>query len=235
MAKITTLFEDSAKTEALYPRTKVSAVSDENNTSLEELLQNVNTDLVNLGVIADLDIDVSTLQPTTAYIGRTDDNTLNKPDSAGGGLVLMVTSNTAQWARVVYYSDAGMFLRVATSGIWHTWTPMFIRAISYSTATANSTYFSSGFVHYAKIGNIVIVNLELALKASVGSGIVPNIMSGLPAPAKSGEPFLMQQFGTDQSWRITVNADGSVQSHYDAQSASGSQWYGTFTYVAKEG
>lgn len=41
MAKITTLFEDSAKTEALYPRTKVSAISDENNTSLTELLESV--------------------------------------------------------------------------------------------------------------------------------------------------------------------------------------------------
>lgn len=41
MAKVTTLFEDSAKTEALYPRTKVSAISDENNTSLTELLGSV--------------------------------------------------------------------------------------------------------------------------------------------------------------------------------------------------
>lgn len=41
MAKITTLFEDSAKTEALYPRTKVSAISDGNNTSLEELLDDL--------------------------------------------------------------------------------------------------------------------------------------------------------------------------------------------------
>lgn len=38
MAKVTTLFEDSAKTEALYPRTKVSAISDANNNSLETIL-----------------------------------------------------------------------------------------------------------------------------------------------------------------------------------------------------
>ena len=41
MAKITTLFEDSAKTEALYPRTKVSAVSDRNNKSLEEIIDDL--------------------------------------------------------------------------------------------------------------------------------------------------------------------------------------------------
>lgn len=39
MAKITTLYEDSAKTEALYPRTKVSAISDANNNSLETILE----------------------------------------------------------------------------------------------------------------------------------------------------------------------------------------------------
>lgn len=41
MAKITTLYEDSAKTEALYPRTKVSAISDGDNKSLEELLDDL--------------------------------------------------------------------------------------------------------------------------------------------------------------------------------------------------
>ena len=46
MAKVTTLFEDSAKTEALYPRTKVSAITDENNTSLTELLDSVSSECV---------------------------------------------------------------------------------------------------------------------------------------------------------------------------------------------
>ena len=37
-SKITTLFEDSAKTNALYPRTKVSAVSDANGDGLQSIL-----------------------------------------------------------------------------------------------------------------------------------------------------------------------------------------------------
>lgn len=41
MAKITTLYGDSAKTEALYPRTKVSAVSDGDNRSLEEIIDDL--------------------------------------------------------------------------------------------------------------------------------------------------------------------------------------------------
>ena len=37
-SKVTTLFEDSAKQNALYPRTKVSAISDNSSNSLQQLL-----------------------------------------------------------------------------------------------------------------------------------------------------------------------------------------------------
>lgn len=234
MAKITTLYEDSAKTEALYPRTKVSAVSDGDNTSLEELLQNLDTDLVNLGVISDLDIDVSTFQPVTAYIGRTNGDTLNKPDSAGGGLVFMITSNTAQWTRVVYYSDAGMYLRVATSGIWHDWTPMFVRSISYNSATLNSSYFSGGNALYYKIGNLVVLAIDnITQSANVAGGIVGNLITGLPKPTRD-EAYNLTRFNTDETWRIRLNTDGTIQSHYDAQTAGQAQWSGNFVYIAKE-
>ena len=39
MSQIVTLYSDKEKTNALYPRTKVSGISDENNTSLQELLK----------------------------------------------------------------------------------------------------------------------------------------------------------------------------------------------------
>lgn len=38
MSQVVTLYKDKEKTNALYPRTKVSAISDDNNTSLQELL-----------------------------------------------------------------------------------------------------------------------------------------------------------------------------------------------------
>lgn len=38
MSQITTLYADKEKTDALYPRTKVSAISDDNNKSLQDLL-----------------------------------------------------------------------------------------------------------------------------------------------------------------------------------------------------
>lgn len=231
MAKITTLFEDSAKTEALYPRTKVSAVSDGNNVSLEELLQNLDTDLVNLGTITDLNL--SGVAETT-YIGMTRSNTLNRPDGATSAFVIFA-SVTPNWGRMMYYSDAGIYTRHKENGTWSGWNTIIRNNPSYSYGTLNSSYFSGGSVRYYKTGNIVIVNIQDAvLKTAVGSGVVTNIMSGLPAPAKSGEPFLLQQYSTDQAWRVTLNADGSIQSHYDAQSASVSQWYGNFTYVTKE-
>ena len=38
MSQVTTLYVNEEKTEALYPRTKVAAISDDNNVSLQELL-----------------------------------------------------------------------------------------------------------------------------------------------------------------------------------------------------
>ena len=38
MSQIVTLYSDKEKTDALYPRTKVSAISDDNNTPLKELM-----------------------------------------------------------------------------------------------------------------------------------------------------------------------------------------------------
>lgn len=46
-SKVTTLFEDSAKTNALYPRTKVSAVSDGSGNGLDALLNGKQATLVN--------------------------------------------------------------------------------------------------------------------------------------------------------------------------------------------
>ena len=45
-SKVTTLFEDSAKTNALYPRTKVSAVSDGSGNGLDALLNGKQDTLV---------------------------------------------------------------------------------------------------------------------------------------------------------------------------------------------
>lgn len=98
--------------------------------------------------------------------------------------------------------------------------------------TLNSSYFASGNVRYWVIGHIVIVNIsDVIVSVSVPSGIISNIIIGLPPAHTGGIAFLLQQFGTDASWRVVLNTDGSIQSHYDGQSPSGSQWYANFTYV----
>ena len=38
MSQVVTLYSDKEKTNALYPRTKISAISDDNNTPLKELM-----------------------------------------------------------------------------------------------------------------------------------------------------------------------------------------------------
>lgn len=98
--------------------------------------------------------------------------------------------------------------------------------------TLNSSYFSGGNVRYWVIGHIVIVNIsDVVVSVSVPGTVVPNIITGLPPAHTGGLAFLFQQFGTDASWRVVLNTDGSIQSHYDGQSTGGSQWYANFTYV----
>ena len=58
MAKVTTLYEDSAKTNALYPRTKVSAISDGSNVSLSALLD-AKEDLINSDTVFTINKDES--------------------------------------------------------------------------------------------------------------------------------------------------------------------------------
>ena len=45
VGKIKTLFSDKDKTEALFPRTKISAVSDDDGTGLNVILDNINTEI----------------------------------------------------------------------------------------------------------------------------------------------------------------------------------------------
>ena len=60
VGKIKTLFSDKDKTEALFPRTKVSAVSDDNGTGLNVLLEEIN---------AKIDENSATLSEIKSYLG----------------------------------------------------------------------------------------------------------------------------------------------------------------------
>lgn len=73
--KITTLYEDSAKTTALYPRTKTSAVSDNDGNTLGEVAVYHAQDLASgvKGVDLHLDMDLlwTNASPTSAFAAQT--------------------------------------------------------------------------------------------------------------------------------------------------------------------
>ena len=54
-AKITTLFEDQNKTTALYPRTKVSAITDENGVVIDNIFVNTSGDTMTGALILNAD------------------------------------------------------------------------------------------------------------------------------------------------------------------------------------
>ena len=73
--KIKTLFADSAKTEALFPRTKTSAVSDDNNIGLNVLLNNKQEKHKPLAIILPAS-GWSNMMQTVSVNGVTEDNSI---------------------------------------------------------------------------------------------------------------------------------------------------------------
>lgn len=61
-SQVVTLYKDKAKTDALYPRTKTSAISDDNNMTLSQIISELNN---NLGL--KLDLLWENASPTSAF------------------------------------------------------------------------------------------------------------------------------------------------------------------------
>ena len=80
-SKVTTLFEDSAKQNALYPRTKVSAISDNSSNSLQQLLDAKQDDLIagsgitisgaNISSYTDMDLLWTNASPSSSWTAQT--------------------------------------------------------------------------------------------------------------------------------------------------------------------
>lgn len=80
IGKIVTLFSDKEKTAPVFPRTKVSAVSDDDGVGLNVLLDNVNEAIDNVRITADAAQDVVT------------------PAEEDEGKILKVVDGAASWA-----------------------------------------------------------------------------------------------------------------------------------------
>ena len=129
MSQITTLYADKEKTDALYPRTKVSAISDDNNTSLQELLSPIdnltssNTDRalsanqgkvlnegkVNISDIEDNLTSTDTNKPLSAKQGKLlDANKLSIFDTAAFHNSIVRGKDITS-----YYTDGTLWSRIA--------------------------------------------------------------------------------------------------------------------------
>lgn len=94
-SKIETLYTDSAKTNAIYPRTKVSAISDDEGKPLSDVISEINTAITNAGKFYGID-------------------TTNILQSSGGAATL-----TAEYDGIlVWKNNANGHGRLWIDGVW---------------------------------------------------------------------------------------------------------------------
>lgn len=193
----------------------------------------------NLGQISNLNIDTTELIAGRRYIATYPVNATNSPNSAQGGtLLIFVQPNGNSWGEQIAIGDGYIFRRKwnfwNTSGYasWQT----FIDIPYYTSATLNSNYFSNGYAYYFRYGNMVFARFgDLTLKTAIDdSDYTTELITGLPKPREYDIIFLLQQYNTDQSWRVKIKfSNGALASHYDAQGISSAQWYGFIVYLAE--
>lgn len=79
-----------------------------------------NSNIENIGLISDLN---TLTYPNTFsnYVGYVGASTQNKPDSAGGGLVLLSNTNSTLYGSLLYITDQSLYRRTLTGGVWGNW------------------------------------------------------------------------------------------------------------------
>ena len=130
MGTIKTLFSDINKTEALFPRTKVSAISDDNGTGLNVLLNNKADKGFGIGIRA-IDQTPITDFNDAIYTGwySFNYNTANHPSTTGSGIVRVESyrdgssSMIIQTAYVYGMSSLyiGHLIRTSHNDVWGDW------------------------------------------------------------------------------------------------------------------
>lgn len=104
-------------------------------------------------------------------------------------------------------------------------------------ATVNSAYFSGGAVVWARIGNIVLVeinNLQVSTAVPDHNSLVA---SGLPKCQTGMNFYVFQNLSTNQARLKIVNSGnvGQIQTHYSGGMAvSNNQWYGVMWYITND-
>ena len=150
MGTIKTLFSDVNKSEALFPRTKTSAVSDANGVGLDALLSNKADKGFGLGIRA-IDQTPITDFNNAIYTGwySFNYNTANHPSTTGSGIVRVESyrdgssSMIIQTAYVYGMSSLyiGHVIRTSHNGTWSAWeweNPPMIIGVEFRTTERHS-------------------------------------------------------------------------------------------------
>lgn len=106
-----------------------------------------------------------------------------------------------------------------------------IGSSSWTSPTLNS--YITGNIRYAKIGNIVIVNLtDIQVSSALSHGVV--LATGLPTSITYQMTILDNFDAPGTPMRIAVNSSGEIVDHYSTNGASTNNYYGTLIYITNE-
>lgn len=128
-AKIVTLYEDEAKTSAIAPRTKVSAISDEDGTSLDTLL----TEKAKFIDISGAQNNLTTLFTSSGEnftLYHTDNETIGTPKQTGASTyswagIISLASSANYGTQLAITNGDGLFIRNNKNGTISEWKRVF--------------------------------------------------------------------------------------------------------------
>ena len=108
---------------------------------------------------------------------------------------------------------------------------------NFNFATVNSAYFSGGAVVWARIGNIVLVEINNIQDSTAVPDHNALVASGLPKCVSGMNFFVFQHLSTNKARLKIINAnnEGQIQTHYSGGMAvSNNQWYGVMWYITND-
>ena len=222
-AEIKTIYSDAAKTNEIYPRTKVSAISDSNNTSLQTILDskvatinNVAPDNNgNVGITAGTGIKINNNEISNVfdilsgvdlndikynyqgYISGTNTNIPNGVSAAGYLVVIQRENNSTDYAMQMYspYNIDDIYTRKLNNGTWGAW----IKNVNcYKAGDTFTQYFKSAVI----TASATKFRVMLPLSRPVVSGTTATVTIGTARLYQDATKTLTNKISTVTS---TVN------------------------------
>lgn len=181
-------------------------------------------DYINLGSVADLNIDTTDLNPYGWYKGYfSGSSVLNKPTTSNTGTFLLQLQNSVKYARQIVIADYGIFTRNLTNGTWNGWiNNLGLRAgdnITMSTwiecsgqvgSSASNIYFTIpiGKQVYENITRVTFSSLRIQVKGTSGT-----IISTTDVIASSTYSVVSTWVSDTNSISVTVSGFSGLTTH----------------------